>query len=192
MTTTTLNHRGPMRLADHMADCADVLRIAVHQATAQPASWTAASGSRAACKRVCTWPVFVWLTWARSACCPALWPVRRVRRSRCAAMPRCGRAWPRSTPAGRCRSARSSAWSSGPMRAAYGKEEIFQLIPGRENPDVAVGVLEAGELPGVEVAAYLSEKLGLPPERLTLLVAPSTSVAGTIQVVARPLETAPA
>ncbi len=34
------------------------------------------------------------------------------------------------------------AMGSGPMRAAYGKEELFEHIPGKEQPPVAVGVLE--------------------------------------------------
>jgi methenyltetrahydromethanopterin cyclohydrolase len=79
---------------------------------------------------------------------------------------------------------------SGPMRAAYGKEELFDHIPGRERPTVAVGVLETRKLPGDEVAAYLAERLQLAPAQLTLLAAPVFSLAGTVQVVARSLETA--
>jgi methenyltetrahydromethanopterin cyclohydrolase len=79
---------------------------------------------------------------------------------------------------------------SGPMRAAYGKEELYQHIPGREKPPVAVGVLETSKLPGAEVVAYLAERTGVPADRLTLLAARSASVAGTLQVVARSLETA--
>src|SRR5579872_2705383 len=40
---------------------------------------------------------------------------------------------------------------SGPMRAAHGKEELFDHIPGREQPPVAVGVLETRKLPTDEV-----------------------------------------
>jgi methenyltetrahydromethanopterin cyclohydrolase len=79
---------------------------------------------------------------------------------------------------------------SGPMRAAYGKEELFNDIPGREQPPVAVGVLETRKLPGDAVAAYLAERLGLATDRLTLLAAPAFSSAGNLQVVARSLETA--
>jgi methenyltetrahydromethanopterin cyclohydrolase len=82
------------------------------------------------------------------------------------------------------------AMGSGPMRAAYGKEEIFDHIPGRERPASAAGVLESRKLPSEEVIGYLAEKLALSPENLTLLVAPASSVAGTLQVVARSLETA--
>jgi methenyltetrahydromethanopterin cyclohydrolase len=79
---------------------------------------------------------------------------------------------------------------SGPMRAAYGKEELFERIPGREQASAAVGVLETHKLPGDEVTAYLAERLNLPPNKLTLLVAPAASQAGNVQVVARSLETA--
>ena len=79
---------------------------------------------------------------------------------------------------------------SGPMRAAYGKEELFDHIPGREQSSLAVGVLETQKLPRDEVTAYLAERLNLPPNKLTLLAAPASSQAGNIQVVARSLETA--
>jgi methenyltetrahydromethanopterin cyclohydrolase len=82
------------------------------------------------------------------------------------------------------------AMGSGPMRARYGKEELFNDIPGREESPVAVGVLETRKLPTDEVITVLTEKLGLPADRLMLLVAPTASLAGTIQVVARSLETA--
>jgi methenyltetrahydromethanopterin cyclohydrolase len=82
------------------------------------------------------------------------------------------------------------AMGSGPMRAAYGKEELFDHIPGRERPAAAVGVLETRKLPSEEVIGYLAEKLALPPQNLTLLAAPASSVSGTVQVVARALETA--
>lgn len=82
------------------------------------------------------------------------------------------------------------AMGSGPMRAAYGKEALFDDIPGRERPPVAVGVLETRKLPDDPVIAHLCDKLGLPADRLTLLAAPASSLAGTVQVVARALETA--
>ncbi len=82
------------------------------------------------------------------------------------------------------------AMGSGPMRAAYGREDLFEHIVGRETPPVAVGVLETRKLPDAEVIAHLAEKLRLSAEKITLLTAPTTSLAGTVQVVARSLETA--
>src|SRR5215469_2396172 len=51
------------------------------------------------------------------------------------------------------------AMGSGPMRAALGKEELFNHIPGREQAPVAVGVLETRTLPDDAVVAHLSERL---------------------------------
>lgn len=82
------------------------------------------------------------------------------------------------------------AMGSGPMRAAYGKESLFDDIGQRESPPVAVGVLETRKLPTDEVIAYLSERVRLPADKLILCCAPAASSAGTIQVVARSLETA--
>jgi methenyltetrahydromethanopterin cyclohydrolase len=82
------------------------------------------------------------------------------------------------------------AMGSGPMRAIRASEEIFQHISGKEESSVAVGVLETRKHPTEEVIAYLVSKLPTIVEKLTLLVAPASSIAGTIQVVARSVETA--
>jgi len=82
------------------------------------------------------------------------------------------------------------AMGSGPMRAASGREAIFDHIPGREQPPCAVGVLETRKHPTEEVITYLVGQLPTTAESLTLAVAPASSMAGTIQVVARSLETA--
>jgi methenyltetrahydromethanopterin cyclohydrolase len=82
------------------------------------------------------------------------------------------------------------AMGSGPMRAHYGKEELYNVIAGRERAPVAVGVLETRKPPDEAVIEYLSQHLELPASQLTLLIAPSASIAGTMQVVARSLETA--
>jgi methenyltetrahydromethanopterin cyclohydrolase len=82
------------------------------------------------------------------------------------------------------------AMGSGPMRAHYGKEELFDHIPGRESAPHAVGVLEGRKLPNDEVIEWLSDKLQLPAEKVTVAIAPTASIAGTVQIVARSLETA--
>lgn len=82
------------------------------------------------------------------------------------------------------------AMGSGPMRALSAREEIFQHIPGKEESPVAVGVLETRKHPTEEVIAAIVAKLPASTERLTLLVAPASSLAGTLQVVARSIETA--
>jgi methenyltetrahydromethanopterin cyclohydrolase len=82
------------------------------------------------------------------------------------------------------------AMGSGPMRAAYGKEELLAHIPGKEQAPVAVGVLETRKLPDDSVISYLCEKLNLAPTQVVLLAAPTASHAGNLQVVARSVEMA--
>ncbi len=82
------------------------------------------------------------------------------------------------------------AMGSGPMRAAAGREPLFDTIGYREAEGVAVGVLESSRLPSPEVCRQIAEKCGVEPANLTLLVAPTASQAGTVQIVARSLETA--
>ena len=82
------------------------------------------------------------------------------------------------------------AMASGPMRAAAGKETLYDKLGIRERPEMAVGVLESRRLPPPEVLEMLAEACGVKPARLTILVAPTASQAGTVQIVARSLETA--
>ena len=82
------------------------------------------------------------------------------------------------------------AMGSGPMRALAAREEIFQHIPGKEASAFAVGVLETHKHPTEDVIAAIVDKLPPVAEHLTLLVAPTMSIAGTTQIVARSVETA--
>jgi methenyltetrahydromethanopterin cyclohydrolase len=82
------------------------------------------------------------------------------------------------------------AMGSGPMRAAAAREPLFEAIGFRERAEHCVGVLEASTIPPNSVALELAGKCHIAPENLTLLVAPTTSSAGTVQVVARSVETA--
>ncbi len=82
------------------------------------------------------------------------------------------------------------AMGSGPMRAAAGSEALFERIGFRERPPMAVGVLETGKLPPGEVVADLARQCGVEPAKLTMLAARTASQAGTVQIVARSVETA--
>lgn len=79
---------------------------------------------------------------------------------------------------------------SGPMRAVAAVEPLFGDFGYREEADQCVGVLETGKLPDEAVVAWLCEKLRVTPDRLILCVARTASLAGTVQVVARSVETA--
>jgi methenyltetrahydromethanopterin cyclohydrolase len=82
------------------------------------------------------------------------------------------------------------AMGSGPMRAAAGREPLFDKIGYRESSPVAVGVLETRQLPTDEVVSWICERAKVPPSGLSLLVAPTASQAGSVQIVARSVETA--
>jgi len=82
------------------------------------------------------------------------------------------------------------AMGSGPMRAAWAGEDLFQELDYREQAVRVVGVLETRELPNSAVCEQIAQDCRVQPSDLTLLVAPTASLAGTVQVVARSLETA--
>ncbi|QEG34943.1 Methenyltetrahydromethanopterin cyclohydrolase [Bythopirellula goksoeyrii] len=82
------------------------------------------------------------------------------------------------------------AMGSGPMRAAAGREALFDEIGYREDASEAVGVLETAKFPPERVCLEIAEKCDVVPEQLTLLVAPTSSICGTLQIVARSVETA--
>ena len=82
------------------------------------------------------------------------------------------------------------AMGSGPMRAAFGNEPIIQEIGAKEQPQQVVGVLESSKLPDDDVCERVAADCRLPPGGLTVCVAPTSSFAGTVQVVARSVETA--
>ena len=70
------------------------------------------------------------------------------------------------------------AMGSGPMRAAYGHEPIFTQIGYGEDPDSVVGVLEGRKPPPASVVATIASACGVPPGSVTLLAAPTASLAG--------------
>jgi methenyltetrahydromethanopterin cyclohydrolase len=81
------------------------------------------------------------------------------------------------------------AMGSGPARALAVVEKLYEKLGYRDQSDVAVIVLETRQLPGDEVAAYIAAKCGVEPANLTMLVAPTASPAGSIQISARVVET---
>jgi methenyltetrahydromethanopterin cyclohydrolase len=86
------------------------------------------------------------------------------------------------------------AMGSGPMRAARGKEPMLEHIGMTLDEGVgvvkAVGVLECRKPPGPEVVEAIAAECDVLPAELILLFAPTASLAGGVQVVARSVETA--
>ncbi len=79
---------------------------------------------------------------------------------------------------------------SGPARALAVKEDLFQELGYRDQAEVGVLVMEVDRLPPKVIIDKLLHDCGLQPEWLTLILTPTTSLAGTTQIVARVLETA--
>src|SRR5687768_7178609 len=82
------------------------------------------------------------------------------------------------------------AMGSGPLRAkARVEKELFGKIGYAEAAARGVLVLEGRALPTDDVVAWIAGQAGLAPGAITLLIAPTASTAGGVQVVARMIET---
>ena len=79
---------------------------------------------------------------------------------------------------------------SGPARALAAVEPLFERLGLSARSDRTVLLLETSSLPTEEVADLVSGKCGLPPDRLTLVVASTGSLTGSTQIAARSVETA--
>jgi methenyltetrahydromethanopterin cyclohydrolase len=82
------------------------------------------------------------------------------------------------------------AMGSGPARAIAQIEPLFSTLRYREMAEAALLVLETGTPPPPEVVDKVARGTGLSADRLTFLYAPTQSLAGTVQIVARVLEVA--
>jgi methenyltetrahydromethanopterin cyclohydrolase len=78
---------------------------------------------------------------------------------------------------------------SGPARALYRGEPIYEHLSYADHAQVGVLALEARQLPTEAAADKVARKCGVSPASLYLLVAPTASVVGSVQVAARTVET---
>ena len=79
---------------------------------------------------------------------------------------------------------------SGPARALAGKEKLFDELGYRDHGEAGVLVLECDRVPPPFIVDKLLRDCRLAPAGLTLILTPTSSRAGTTQVVARVLEVA--
>jgi methenyltetrahydromethanopterin cyclohydrolase len=82
------------------------------------------------------------------------------------------------------------ALGSGPARLLARVEPLYSELPYRENAASSVLILETSEPPPAAVVEKVSKATGLASGRLTFIYAPTQSLAGTVQIVARVLEVA--
>ncbi len=79
---------------------------------------------------------------------------------------------------------------SGPLRAqARVEHQLFTKLGYTEAASRGVLVLETRRMPTEQVAAWIAQRSGLDPSQVTLVVAPTASIAGCVQIAARSLET---
>lgn len=79
---------------------------------------------------------------------------------------------------------------SGPARALATKEKLYEELAYRDAAATGVLVMEVDRTPPPVVIHKILRDCGLAPEALTLILTPTSSLAGTTQVVARVLEVA--
>jgi methenyltetrahydromethanopterin cyclohydrolase len=82
------------------------------------------------------------------------------------------------------------AIASGPGRALIRAEDLYDDLEVDERARKAVLCLETREPPPAEIADYVAERAGVDAADLTLVFAPTASLAGGVQVAARVVETA--
>lgn len=79
---------------------------------------------------------------------------------------------------------------SGPARAIAQREEVFKEIDYRDQGTQTVLVLETDKIPPLEVIEKVARDTGLAANKLTFILTPTRSLAGSLQVTARVLEVA--
>lgn len=83
------------------------------------------------------------------------------------------------------------AMGSGPARALVrAEEQLYDELGYRDEARLAVLCLEGRTLPDLEVTEYIAARAGIAATALTVLIAPTASAVGGVQVAARVLETA--
>jgi len=105
-----------------------------------------------------------------------------------------------SQPVLACLAAQYAGWSlssgdyfamgSGPARALARVEPLFKTLTYREQAENAVLILETSKPPVEPIVRKVADATGLAPDRLAFIYAPTQSLAGTAQIVARVLEVA--
>lgn len=81
------------------------------------------------------------------------------------------------------------AMGSGPARMLGSSEPVLDRLQLRERSRRAVIALETRAFPDDSVAEFLAERCSISPGGLSMLVAPTASVVGSVQIAARMVET---
>lgn len=83
------------------------------------------------------------------------------------------------------------AMGSGPARILARKpKKLYEELGYSEEADETALALEGDNIPNEEVVKYVSDTTGIKPENIYIVIAPTNSVAGSVQISARIVETA--
>jgi methenyltetrahydromethanopterin cyclohydrolase len=85
---------------------------------------------------------------------------------------------------------RFQALGSGPARALAVKEPLFEELGYRDQAETTCLVLEVDREPPLEVVQKVLNDCRVAPEHLTIVLTPTHSLAGMVQIIARVLEVA--
>lgn len=83
-----------------------------------------------------------------------------------------------------------SALGSGPARALAVKEPLYAELGYRDQADSTCLVLEVDREPPAEIIEKVVRDCGVAADRLTVVMTPTQSLAGMVQIIARVLEVA--
>src|SRR5687768_6764821 len=116
-----------------------------------------------------------------------------------------GESWPAvhvwtDHPAEACMASQYAGWAinpegffamgSGPLRAkARVEKELFAKLGYAEEGARGVLILEGRTFPSDDVASWVAAKARIAPDAVAFAIAPTASIAGGVQIVARVLET---
>ncbi len=82
------------------------------------------------------------------------------------------------------------ALGSGPARALARREPLFEILPYADRADNATLVIESDRPPPAQIVTKIAQDCRVKPKDLTIIFAPTQSLAGSTQIVARALEVA--
>lgn len=79
---------------------------------------------------------------------------------------------------------------SGPARSIAQREELFKELNYKDQAEKTCLVLETDKIPPTAVIEKVCKDTNVKPENLTLILTPTSSIAGVVQIVGRVLEVA--
>ncbi len=80
------------------------------------------------------------------------------------------------------------AMASGPARALYAHEKVFKKINYADHSHSGVLVLETRTIPSEGITSHIATLCQIDPSELYIIVVPTASIAGSIQISARIVE----